>query len=179
MKTNVFPWRTGTVLVTGNSISGGLEEKRMGRNTKVRCFPGAGINDMYDYLRPFLPKKPSTVILHIGTNDTIENTSGEIVIAIDKLKRHIESEIEGVRVIISTQTVRHDHPKASLTIRHLITKVNAMATWETIKNTNIDDRHLGKRGLHLSPNGTSQLARNIIGHLKFTTKDSSIIKTYI
>ena len=48
----------------------GIDQQRLlikGRIVKVRSFPGATINDMYDYIRPLLIKAPDNVILHAGT----------------------------------------------------------------------------------------------------------------
>ena len=69
-------WPTGTILITSDSICNNLDERRLARNSrvKVRCFPGAQINDMYNYLEPLLQKQPDYVILHVSTNDAIMKT---------------------------------------------------------------------------------------------------------
>lgn len=36
---------------------------------KVNAFPGATIEDMADYIKPILRKKPEELVLHVGTND--------------------------------------------------------------------------------------------------------------
>ena len=45
---------------------------------KVRAFPGSTVDDMHDFLKPLLKKKPSNVILHIGSNDFLDKTAAEI-----------------------------------------------------------------------------------------------------
>ena len=64
----IKPWPKGTTLITGDSILCGVQEKRL-RNSKVRVFLGANVDDMYDYLTPLLKKKPTNIILHIGSNN--------------------------------------------------------------------------------------------------------------
>ena len=64
-----------------SAIRSGLDERRMQRNgkiVKVRCFPGAYIADMCDYCKLIIKRKPSCIILHVGTNDTSKDTSREI-----------------------------------------------------------------------------------------------------
>ena len=84
-------WPENTVLITGDSMSFGLDEKRLSRryNVKVRCHPGACLKDMYDHLNPYLQKQPKFIILHIATNDASikEKTSDIIVEEILELKR--------------------------------------------------------------------------------------------
>lgn len=36
---------------------------------KVNAFPGTTIEDMADYIKPILRKKPEELVLHVGTND--------------------------------------------------------------------------------------------------------------
>ena len=61
-----------TTVIVGDSIINGVIEKRInkkGRPVKVRNFPGATVADMEHYLIPIIQKKPSNIILHVGTND--------------------------------------------------------------------------------------------------------------
>ena len=59
----------------------GICEKQLSskQNVKVRFFPGSSIEDMYDYLKPLLKKVPKTIILHVGTNNCV-NESFNIVL---------------------------------------------------------------------------------------------------
>ena len=55
----------------------GLDEKRLGSNgsVKARSFPESIIHDLHNYyMKPLLKKKPSKVVLHIGT--TLLRTQG-------------------------------------------------------------------------------------------------------
>ena len=53
-----------TILITGDSMLCGIEEKRLPKqfNVKVRPHQGANICDMYDHINPYLRKKQNTLL---------------------------------------------------------------------------------------------------------------------
>ena len=57
----------------------GAEEREILSCLKVRNFPGLAVRDMYDYVKPLLRKRPSHVLLHVGTNDAVNFDSKAIV----------------------------------------------------------------------------------------------------
>ena len=62
----------GTTVIVGDSIIIGVIQERINkkdRPVKVRNFPGATVPDIEHYLIPIIQKKPSNIILHVGTND--------------------------------------------------------------------------------------------------------------
>ena len=52
--------QTKNVLIAGDSLLYGVDEQRLSNkyNVKVRCFPGATISDMFDYLKPLFKNNP-------------------------------------------------------------------------------------------------------------------------
>ena len=48
-----------------------MTEREVSRDdsVKIRCHPGAITDDIIDYVRPTVRKKPDMIIIHIGTND--------------------------------------------------------------------------------------------------------------
>ena len=48
------------------------------RNIKVHFLPGGTTHDMVNYLNPLLTKFPGYVILHVETNDAIEELSRKV-----------------------------------------------------------------------------------------------------
>ena len=63
---------SGTTVIVGDSIINGVIEEKINKKdrlVKVRNFPGATVADMEHYLIPIIQKKPSNIILHVGTND--------------------------------------------------------------------------------------------------------------
>ena len=64
---------SGTTVIVGDSIINGVIEERINKkesSVKVRNFPGATVAGMEHYLIPVIQKKPSNIILHVGTYDT-------------------------------------------------------------------------------------------------------------
>ena len=69
---DAHPWPKNTILIAENSMINGINEKRIStnfRSVKVRCFSGATIDGMYFNLIPLLRKKPTALVLHVGTNN--------------------------------------------------------------------------------------------------------------
>ena len=157
-------WKSNTVLV-GDSIINGLMEKRMGKNVKVRSFPGANIKDMYSYLIPLIEKKPKHVILHVSTNDAINKSSDELTNELLHLKQHIERSLPESVIIISYPTIRVDKIEAKKTLIKLRENLSILNI-NVIENDNIKEEHLGKGGLHLNAKGSGRLAMNYISYMQ-------------
>ena len=157
----VKSWPPGTTLIIGDSMLGGIEEKRMKRyGVKVRSHPGACVDDLYDYITPVLKKKPAHIILHIGTNDSTFKSAKDIYDEIVNLKAFIRQALPGTTVYLSCPTLRVDSGRANRTVRDLDSKIKRYG--ECVTNDNIDGTCLSKMGLHLNRKGTSQLAANYI-----------------
>lgn len=61
-----WQWPTGTKLVVGASMLGGIEESRFGTKRKVCSFPAANTEDMYQYMVPFYGRNRSVWSLAWG-----------------------------------------------------------------------------------------------------------------
>ena len=109
----VHKWPKNTLLCVSDSIMN--NEKRLSRkfNMKIRCFSGATVDDMFDYITPRLNKEPGHVLLHTVRNNCKHNTSDEIITKILKLKKQIEAVQPNATVIISQPIVRIDDSKAT------------------------------------------------------------------
>ena len=162
-------WPKGTVLIAGDSIISGINEKYFeGPNyIKVRSFPGATIADMKDYLKPLLRKNPTTLILHVGTNDAsnLKENADEIFNELLELKNEILRTLPSCHVIISTPTQRKDNMKANSKLKVLNQKIAALGM-ERINNNNIVEADLGRKKLHLNMKGTDKLAKNFTNYLR-------------
>ena len=104
-------WNRGTTLIIGDSLLYGIDEARVS-NSKVRIFPGALIEDMFHFVYPYLRKKPSNIIIHAGTNNSVSDNSLQIMEKLFKQKEFIISELQDGRVIFSQIINRYDHGKA-------------------------------------------------------------------
>ena len=77
--TNVYdkdltPWPLNTILITGNSMINGIDKRgsrKKNSNVKVRYFNGALVEDMFYKWMVWMTKKPTALLLHVDTNNTV------------------------------------------------------------------------------------------------------------
>ena len=80
---NLQKWIRNTTLIVVYSMLSGTDERRISkrdRKVKVKNFPGATIDNTYDHIKPLLKKCPDNILLHVGTNNTV-NESSKVVLA--------------------------------------------------------------------------------------------------
>ena len=107
-----------TILIAGDSMINGINEKHISTNfksIKVRCFSGATIDDMYFNLIPLLRKKPAALVLHVGTNNSSNETSFQICDKLLNLIHFIKENNPNCHVALSSPIDRLDDGKAALT----------------------------------------------------------------
>ena len=115
-------WSKNTTFIFGNSIVSGIEENkilRQWRKLKVKSFSGATIEGMYDYIKSLSKKCLKNIILHIGTNNTLNETSRIVLDKLLSLKAFVEKTLPYCNVCISNLTLRTDNSKASLTVNNV------------------------------------------------------------
>lgn len=161
-------WPPNTCLIVGDSILNNIDESKLSKKNKivkVRPFSGSSIIDMYSYIVPLIQKRPSSIILHVGTNDAREKSADVLLDELLELKLFISKQLPDTKIIISQPTIRNDNFKAKETIRNLIDKINLLDI-PTIDNRNIGLEQLGRKGLHLNKWGASRLAMNYISFIR-------------
>ena len=82
MNENLQKWSKDINLIVDDSMWPGIDKRRISkrdRKVKIKNFPGATIDDMYDYVKPLLKKCPDNIILHVGTNNTVNESSKEVL----------------------------------------------------------------------------------------------------
>ncbi len=166
--------RSKLVFIAGDSIVQHVHGRELSdaeRRVAVKSFSRSKIEDMRDFLKPLIRKKPDEVILHIVTNDVKDNSkSAEVVAAgILNLGTQVKESLPGTKVSFSSITVRKDRHS----IQNKIENVNAILkrmcienNWTYIDNSNIDFTCLNRRGLHLNKNGSSIISKNYSNHLR-------------
>ena len=165
IQNKIHQWRINTTLIAGDSIIQGLDESRLKKyKCKVRSFPGAVIDDMYDYLEPLLKKKPTNIILHIGTNDATIKSAGKIINELKNLAIHIKEVLPDTNIFMSSPTIRIDNITANKRLQEVNSYMKTMKN--SIMNVNIDGSCLSQKGLHLIPKGAGRLAINFITLMK-------------
>ena len=161
------PTKKHRSVIIGDSIVKGLDQYKLSRSTKqnigARCFPGATIQDMRNYLKPILRRNPDRKILHVGTNDAKHNKAKKIMDDIDSLCQEIKDTNPEIEIILSGLTTREDNPQAGQTV----TEVNTMlenyceaTNMHLITHENITSRSLNKSKLHLNRYGSANLTKN-------------------
>ena len=160
-------WPPKTVLIIGDSMVNQINKERisdsLNKNIEVRSYGGASINSLYVKLEALLPKKPTTVILHIGTHDTTYSTAITVLNELLRMKHYIEK--QDIEVIISCPIIRTDNKRAYSIIKDLRESIEKLKVFY-ILNTNIDETCLGKKGLHLNQRGVGRLAANLISLIR-------------
>ena len=164
---SIKPWPRNTLLIASDSIMNNIDESRLSRymNVKVRPFSGSTVNDMFNYITPLLQKQPDYILLHLGSNDSINSTSDIIYNRLMNLKNYIQGILPNVVVMLSKPTMRIDNATANFTLRRLGDLLDRSGI-KLLDNSNIEGKHIGQRGLHLNGRGTGRLAMNIISLIK-------------
>jgi len=167
VKETTHKWKKGTVLIIGDSMISGLDEKRLSAQgmIKVRTFPGSKVEDLMDYVKPLFKKDPSKILIHVGTNNSTNETSREIIDKLLILKNHIKLSLPKCTVLMSNIIDRFDNAKAAITIKNFNQHLNELSV-EIVENSNIGRDCLGKKGLHLNRKGSGKLAINILNKLR-------------
>ena len=124
---------------------------------------------MYDYLKPLLKKNPGNS-LHVGTNNSVNETSRDILNEILSLKNFIEKLCPTCKVIVSNLIYRSDHGKVSLTVKNVNNHLDALNI-DVVDNRNIGGNCFSNSGLHLNSTGYGKLAINFMKKMKNLSKN--------
>ena len=102
---DAHPWAKNTILIAGDSMIIGINEKRISTNfksVKVGCFSGATIDDMYFNFVPLLRKESVALVLHVGTNNSLNETSFQIYDKLLNLVHFIKENNPNCHVVLSS-----------------------------------------------------------------------------
>ena len=157
---NLQKWTRNTTLLVSDSMLFGIEERRISirdRDDKAKNFPGATIDVMYDYIKPWFKKRPDNIILHVSTNNTANESSGAVLGKLLDLKKFIENTLLESNVIISNVVTRTDNGKASLIVIKTTEHLYGLQMG-IIDNVNITSNELNEGGLNLNPRGLGKQA---------------------
>ena len=158
-------WDKGTTLISEDFVLHEIDENRLlgaKRNSvKVRIFRGTTIDDMKDFVKPYLERSPTNIILHVGINNSINDSSSAIVNKLLSLINLIHTELLESNVILSNIIDTSGNGIARLKISNFNKHVNSLKM-DIIDNGNILSEHLNGSGLHLNRHGKGKLAMNVI-----------------
>ena len=156
-----------TILIAGDSLISNIDQRTLSRryNMRVRSFPGATTDDMFDYLKPLLKKAPEKILLVIGTNDLDRRKPEEVIEKLKELKSFIHASLPQCHIVISQIIMRKDKPEINMKGKKLNDMLPQVGC-DILRQNTIQMEHLGRRGLHLNHKGNAQLAKNIISKVK-------------
>ena len=95
-------------------------------NVKVRRFLSAKISDMYHSLTPFLYKKPDYIVLHVGTNDTVDSQASAIVDKLLQLKYFVKEKLPNCKIVLSRPIRRAQSKVATQVVDDVITQLKQL-----------------------------------------------------
>ena len=119
---------------------------------------------MEHFIKPLINKQPRQIILHIGTNDLLRSSPLEVTAAIKKLTEIIMS--HGIQCVVSEITYRDDDLWRKAKEVNRMMRNDLQSDVKIIDNTDISEKHLNSRGLHLNRRGSGALALNYITYIR-------------
>ena len=156
------------ICILSGSMLNRLDEKRLSNDhydVKIRCHGGCTLQCLYTHLSWAFNYLPQHIIIHVGTNDCARKISDVVLKELFDLQIYVLKVLPSCKVWISLPLVRTDNNVANTVIRNLNTKIKKQCDM-IIDNSNINERHLSRGGLHLNNFGTKVMAKNIISHIK-------------
>ena len=118
----------------------------------MKPFSGYTIEDMKDYCKPSLERKPTQLIVHVGTNDLSNKAKSELEIATELLSLSKSMRNKETDVLISGLVQRLDEYEVKRErVNHIVEDLCKEQGFRYIDNSNIDPtRHLNVSELHLN-----------------------------
>ena len=166
--TTLTPWAKGTALIERDSMLHEIDENRLSgakqNSAKVRIFRRAAKNYVKDFLKPYLKRSPTDIILHVGTNNSIDDSSSVILNKLLAQKNFIHTKLPELNLILSNIIDRSDNGIAGLKILNFNKHLHSLKI-DSIANGNISSEHLNGSCLHLNRHRKGKLAMNLIKKL--------------
>ena len=157
-----------------------LDSRRLQRSIKAEAskvsaetYKGAKTSAMKHHIRPCLEKKPTQIVLHVGTNDLPEKQPSKIVDEIAEICDIILTESPSTEIVISEVILRTDKTEYKQKIGEtntLLANFCESRNYYVIKHDNIGEKHINPYVVHLNRAGTTVLARNILDYLNVHSK---------
>ena len=117
---------------------------------------------------PSLRRKPTAVILHVGTNDVMSFEPREISEGIVNLGRKIKNHSPDCKITISSVILRSDENLDCKinAVNRIVNRFFKQYAWRMISHSSIKREHLNSSGLQLNVQGTKLLLKNLVSHIK-------------
>ena len=135
----------------------------------VKAFPGASVEDMFDYIKPTMKHCPEEIILHVGTNNLKNSDFRKVAERIVDLENVIYAESSNVKVTILNLLPRTDDPALNLKVNHINKSLKTFANqndWKIISHPNITGEHLNLSGVHLTLSGNKTFSSDFVNYVQ-------------
>ena len=162
------PSEKKSVVILGDSMTHNIQGRKLSKEKYVvsKSFSGSTVEDMSDFVKPFLRRSPDEIILHIGTNNLSTDEPKQLGEKIVNLARFIERESPLSKLAVSSLIVRKDDLDRKVkTVNKTLRSFCNSNGWTFISNENIDASCINKGGLHLNRKGVYKLAGNFRNHI--------------
>ena len=141
----------------------------MGFNfVNIRFHPGTTTEDIVDFIKPVIRKKPDAVIIHAGTNDLTNGTN--TVKQVRKITKTIREIEDSGQIGIGFSGIIQ---RADKNFKDQIKETNEEVKrycegngFVYVDNNNINEKSLNKSLLHLNKAGNKLLSKNLLDCLK-------------
>ena len=138
------------------------------------------MDDVVDFAKPVIKRKPKKIILHVGTNNLKMDQRKKIKNKVAGLADSIKAEHLSIDVTVSSIIFRSDDQSLNSTIDEVNRRLSSFCqskNWVFINNSNIKEDSLNRSGLNLNRKGAYRLASNfreyINGDWNLTCVDSN------
>ena len=171
------------VLMIGDSMVKHIDEEKIGRayRGEATCLSisGAKIENLKSKLNNMLKPYHSTIVIHVGTNDLVDETAEEVCNNLEKLVRDIKPHTENIAISSVIERTDGRISQGKIQLFNGMTKewcVNNNVDY--IDNANINSQHLNRSRLHLNRIGDRMLGRNLCTYLKGKRSNNTGIRAY-
>ena len=156
-------------IIIGNSVLNCINEKGLSDErykVKVKNHSNATTEDIWDFIKLELRKKPDIIIDHAGIYDITKNTKS--FENYKKITDTIKSKLPNCKYAISNVVMRKDKPdieKKVIEFNSRLSKFCSKNKIDIIENENLDGSCLSFKKLHLNKKCNSYLAKNFLDFL--------------
>ena len=159
------PGKKKTVVIAGDSMVKNVIGPKLSNVGSdhfyvVKPFPGVTVEDMNDFIKPLVRKRPDKLTLHIGTNNLKSLPAKAVADSIVNLMNTIKDSSPDTVVGVSALVVRNDNQELAGKVKQVNNFLRNPCKHLQIsylENANINSSHLNSRGLHLNYVGSSIL----------------------
>lgn len=162
------------VLIVGDSMTKFIKPNKLSRKHHVQSysFAGAKIEDMNDFVKPLLRRRPDKVIVHVGTNNVKDENPKRVKAKIGELVDTIRNEQPSAKIVLSSVIHRNDDRSLNGSIDQVNRGVESVCRQrglDFISHDNIPEDCLNNGGLHLNRKGVFSLANNFRKYLSLSS----------